>query len=228
MNIFQKLTEKPWEPSSDAAAAAIATGPSSSFDAQKLMLHIFLAIVSVLFLLIFATFITHSQYPGFEPLADQPWKPFANPSSLWFNTLWLTLSSVAMHWGLVKARRGVPGHALIAMLLAVFFAVQFVLAQLWLWRDLSGMGYTLGSNPANSYFYLMTAVHALHLIGGLVVVLRSTFLLWRGAALERIQNSLKLCATYWHYLLVLWLVLFFLLTRSPETYEAIAKACGLG
>ncbi len=228
MNIFQKLTEKPWEPSSDAMAAAVATGPTSQIDARKLMLNIFLAIVSVLFLLIFATFITHSQYPGFESLAGEPWKPFADTTNLWLNTLWLTLSSVAMHTGLVKARRGISGHALIAMVLAIFFAVQFVLAQLWLWRDLSGMGYTLPSNPANSYFYLMTGVHALHLIGGLVVVLRSTFLLWRGGALERIQNSLKLCATYWHYLLGLWLVLFFLLTRSPETYRAIAIACGLG
>lgn len=220
--------EKPWEAGSDAAAAAVATGPVSSFDARKLMLHIFLVIVSMLFLLLFATFITHSQYPGFEALAGEPWKPFASPSNLWFNTLWLTLSSVAMHWGLVKARRGVSGQALIALLLAVFFAVQFVLAQLWLWRELNGMGYTLASNPGSSYFYLMTTVHGLHLMGGLVVVLRATFLLWRGTAIERIQSSLKLCTIYWHYLLGLWLVLFFLLTRSPETYRAIAIACGLG
>jgi len=228
MNILQKLMEKPWEPSSDAAAIAIATGPTSRYVAQRMMLNIFLAIVSVVFMLFFVTFITHSQYPGFQALAGEPWKPFASTSSLWVNTLWLGLSSLAMHGGLVKTRQGASAQALIAMLLAAFFAVQFMLAQLGLWRDLSAMGYVLNANPANSYFYLMTAVHGLHLFGGLVVLVRAIVLLWRGADLGRIQVSLKLCAIYWHYLLALWLVLFFLLTRSPETYRAIAIACGLG
>ena len=228
MNIFQKLMEKPWEPSSNAAAMAIATGPSASIDARKLMLHIFLVVVSMVFLLFFVTFITHSQYPGFEAMAGDPFRPFANTTHLWVNTVLLVLSSASMHMGLVKARQGSSLHALVAMLLAAFFTIQFVLAQLWLWQSLSGMGYGLGNNPANSYFYLMTAVHALHLLGGLAVLLRSILLTWRGAELNRIQDSLKLCGTYWHYLLGLWFVLFFLLTRSTETYRAIAIACGLG
>lgn len=228
MNVFQKLLEKPWDPSTDAAAAAIALGPSDAIDARKLMLHIFLVIVSVVFLLFFTTFIIHTQYPGFEALAGESWRPFANTTHLWLNTVLLALSSVAMHTGLVKARQGAGLHALIAMLFAAFFALQFMLAQLWLWQSLSGMGYTLGGNPANSYFYLMTAVHGLHILGGLAVLARSIFLLWQGTALERIKDSLKLCTTYWHYLFGLWLVVFFLMTRSPETYRAIAVACGLG
>lgn len=228
MNIFQKLAEKSWEPSSNAAAMAIATGPSESIDARKLMLHIFLVVVSMVFLLFFVTFITHSQYPEFEALAGDPWRPFANTTHLWINTVLLALSSAAMQFGLVKARQGASLHALVAMLLAAFFALQFVLAQLWLWQSLSNMGYGLGANPANSYFYLMTAVHGLHILGGLVVLVRSIVLTWWNLDSERIQGSLRLCTTYWHYLLGLWVVLFALLTQSPETYRAIAVACGLG
>lgn len=228
MNIFQKMTERPWEANTHAAAMAVATGPSASIDARKLMLHIFLVIVSMMFLLFFVTFITHSQFPGFEALAGEPWRPFANTTHLWINTILLALGSVCMHVGLVKARQGSSLQTLVAMLLAAFFTLQFVLAQLWLWQSLTSMGYGLGNNPANSYFYLMTAVHGLHLLGGLAVLLRAIILTWRGAELGRIQDSLKLCGTYWHYLLGLWVVLFVLLTRSPETYRAIAVACGLG
>ena len=227
MSFLDKLTEKSWEPAGAAAAATAAAGPASRHAAQKTALGIFLVIISVVFLLFFLTFITHSQYPGFEALAGEPWMPFSNTSQLWLNTLFLGLSSAALHAALVGARRGMANFTILAMVAAVFFAIQFVLAQLWLWRDLTAMGYGLAENPANSYFYLLTAVHGLHLLGGLVVLFRATLLLWQGQGLERIQASLSLCATYWHYLLGLWLVLFALMASSPETYQTIAALCGL-
>ncbi|MFY0663579.1 MAG: cytochrome c oxidase subunit 3 [Natronospirillum sp.] len=228
MNPLRKIMEKPWSPSIEESALALANGPASQFAAQRLMLHIFLAIVSVVFLLMFATFITHSQFPGFQALAGEPWSPFANTTALWVNTLLLALSSLAMHIGLIRLRQQAATQALWAMLFAALMTVSFVLAQLALWRSVSGMGYPLHSNPANSYFYLLTAVHGLHLLGGLLVVARAIWLLWRGADPARMQTSLSLSTTYWHYLLVLWVIVFFLMTRSPETYRAIAVFCGLG
>ncbi|WLD58181.1 cytochrome c oxidase subunit 3 [Salinispirillum sp. LH 10-3-1] len=228
MNPFRKIMEKPWDPSAEESAMALAIGPGTQYAGQRLMLHIFLVIVSVVFLLMFATFITHSQFPGFQPLAGEPWSPFANTTALWLNTLWLALSSLAMHVALIRLRHDAATQALWAMLLAAFLAAAFVLAQFSLWRTVSGMGYALHGNPANSYFYLLTAVHALHLLGGLFVLVRAIWLLWRGAETARMQTSLSLSTTYWHYLLVLWALVFFLLTRSPETYRAIAVFCGLG
>lgn len=228
MNIFEKLSEKSWEPGTAAAAAAMAGGPSDRLSSQKIMLNIFMVIISVVFLLFFVTFISHSQFPGFQALAGEPWLPLSNTAPLWFNTLLLALSGAAMHSALVASRRERHNLSFIAMLAAVFLAVYFVVAQLWLWRELTAMGYSLSSNPANSYFYMLTAVHGLHLLGGLVVMARVLLLAWQGAPADRIQASLTLCTTYWHYLLGLWLVLFALLTQSPETYQAIAAMCGLG
>jgi cytochrome c oxidase subunit 3 len=229
MNIYDKLTEKSWEPAIAGSAAAnqALLGPSSRFAIKKTALIIFLTIVSVVFLLFFITFITHSQYPGFQALAGEPWKPFSNPSRLWLNTVLLGVSSLTLHFSLITARRGRANATLIAMLLAALFAVLFVLAQLWLWRQLNAMGYSLTSNPANSYFYMLTAIHAVHLLVGLTILLRVGFLLSRGAALFRVRANLALCTIYWHYLLALWLVLFVLLASSPETYNTIAALCGL-
>lgn len=228
MSLIARLTERSWDPATSAAAAASATGPEDVFAGRQTMLHIFLVIVSVIFMLFFLTFIAHSQYPGFETLTGEPWKPLASTTQLWINTGVLVLASLMMHLGLTRARQGQMGQAIGFTLVAAFFSLQFMLAQLWLWRDLHSMGHTLVSNPSHSYFYLMTGVHALHLAGGLVIMLGALVLIWRRAASERLERSLKLCSTYWHYLLGLWLVLFVLLTRSPETYRTIAILCGLG
>jgi cytochrome c oxidase subunit III len=78
------------------------------------------------------------------------------------------------------------------------------------WRQLQAAGYYATSNPANAFFYVLTGLHGLHLLGGLFV--------WAGAASRMYQGragttrlSVELCTVYWHYLLLIWLVLFGLL-----------------
>ncbi|WP_111641778.1 cytochrome c oxidase subunit 3 [Marinimicrobium alkaliphilum] len=224
MSLIAKLTEKSWEP---AHTGVMHAGPGQPQTSKKIALGIFMVIISVLFTLFFLTFITHSQYPGFQALAAEPWSPFYNTGRLWMNTALLVGASVAIHAALISARRGAQGPTLIALVITLFFSAQFVIAQIWLWRHLTGMGYGFTTNPANSYFYLLSAIHALHLLGGVAVLVRATWLNWQGTALARSAQSIKLCASYWHYLLALWLVLFALMTASPETYNTIAALCGL-
>jgi cytochrome c oxidase subunit 3 len=90
------------------------------------------------------------------------------------------------------------------------------------------MGYGLASNPANSYFYILTGLHALHLTGGLLALGKVLVGFKAAKDLLSAQAAIEACALYWHYLFGLWLVLFFMLTRTPETYAMIAAACGLG
>lgn len=226
MNIFQHLSEKSWLDNPAAADASTQVAYDHAV-AQRIALRFFIAIVSVLFFLFFITYISHSQYPDFEALAGEPWKPFANKSSLWFNTVLLAASSIAMHIGLKSAQAQKLNATFLAMLAAAFFALLFILAQFWLWRQLTAMGYHLTGNAANSYFYLLTATHGLHLLGGVVVLMRSIMIFWQRVDLERTRNRIALCTTYWHYLLILWLILFALLSSSPETYKTIAAICGL-
>jgi cytochrome c oxidase subunit 3 len=81
----------------------------------------------------------------------------------------------------------------------------------------------VASNPANSFFYLITAVHGLHLMGGLVALGRTTAKVSRGAAMTQVCLSVELCAIYWHFLLLVWLVLLALLTGWTDDFVSICR-----
>jgi len=91
---------------------------------------------------------------------------------------------------------------------------------------LSQNGFFIYSNPANSFFYLLTGIHLLHLAGGMVALTRVYVIYWQHSQTEKLLASLRLCAVYWHYLLVIWIYLFFLLTANTATYKTIALFCG--
>ncbi len=226
MNPLKTLGEKPWLPQPAGTEHAPTGIASDAQSAARTALRFILAIVTVLFFLFILTFLSRSQYPDFQALAGQPWQPFTDPSRLWFNTGLLALSSLAIQFGLYAARREQLTRAITGISVAVFFAVMFLLAQLNLWQHLQSLGFYINSNPANSYFYLLTAIHGLHLLGGLIVLTNVVFRVWYDGALDRLSGPLQLCATYWHFLLGIWLVLFALLTSRPDTLNALAAMCG--
>jgi cytochrome c oxidase subunit 3 len=127
------------------------------------------------------------------------------------NTALLGASSVALHRAWVGADRGRMERVRGGLLVAGVFAFAFLAGQLWAWQQLIAMGYFAASNPANAFFYLFTALHALHLLGGLVAWGRTAAKAWRGMAPGDVHLSVELCAIYWHFLLVVWLVMFGLL-----------------
>jgi cytochrome c oxidase subunit 3 len=95
-------------------------------------------------------------------------------------------------------------------------------------------GFLATTNPANAFFFLLTGLHALHLVGGMVAWVVATRRLLaipkevesKSVALAKL--SIELCARYWHFLLIVWMLLFALLSSSPGTYAAIARFCGFG
>ncbi len=226
MKLWHALTEKSWLEDSVPTDTPF-DSPEREYQSRKIALMLFLAIATVLFTLFAVTFLTHSQYPGFEALTGEAWRPLNNTTRLWVNTGLLVLSSLLMQVSLNTARSTQPGLSLAALLGAAFFALQFLLAQVWLWQILSDMGYGIRSNPASSYFFLFTGVHGLHLLVGLGVLYQPLKHMWRAASARTIIDSLRLCALYWHYLLAIWALLFWLLTRSEDTYRALAVLCGL-
>lgn len=224
MKFFKTLGTKPWLHDTNTGGATYA-GPDTA-AAASIALRFVLAIVGVLFFLFIITFLSRSQYPDFEALAGAPWQPFTDPTRLWFNTCLLAMASVAMQWGLGGTRKGQLNIAVAGISAAVFFTLMFIVAQMDLWLHLQSMGYYITSNPANSYFYVLTAIHALHLIGGLVILSNVVFRVWYDNKLDSLTAPLKLCTTYWHFLFGVWLVLFALLSSRPETINALAAMCG--
>lgn len=225
MSLFRTLREKPWE-HEPALAGHPVPAPADPLGPARIAVRFVMAIVGVLFFLFIITYLSRSQYPDFQSLAGQPWQPFNDTGRLWFNTGLLVLSSVGMQGGLWAARHERLNGAVLGISVAVFFAIAFLLAQIDLWQRLQSLGFYLSSNPANSYFYLLTAVHGLHLLGGLVVLSNIVFRVWYDGASASLGGPLGLCTQYWHFLLAVWLVLFALLASPPETLNALAAMCG--
>jgi cytochrome c oxidase subunit 3 len=145
------------------------------------------------------------------------------PALVWFNTGVLILSSVALQWAHLAARRSDIDGVIVGLGAGGASAVTFLIGQLLAWRELNAAGYFLASNPANSFFYLITAVHGLHLMGGLVALGRTTAKVWHGVAVTQLRLSVELCAIYWHFLLLVWLVLLGLLTGWTDNFVDICR-----
>jgi cytochrome c oxidase subunit 3 len=198
----QRLTAKPWL-EVGSIGEVIDTG-ASSLPTATIGLGVLLAVVSSLFALFISAYFMRMQ------VAD--WAQMPTPKVLWFNTGVLILSSVALHCAQVAARRGPMKDVRDGLIAGGLFAYTFLVGQLFAWQQLNAAGYFLAANPANAFFYVFTGLHGLHLLGGLVALSLTADKVLRGFELDQVRLSVKLCAIYWHFLLLLWFVLFTLLT----------------
>jgi cytochrome c oxidase subunit 3 len=208
-----RLTAKPW-----LEVGSIGEVPdtgASSLPAATIGLGVFLAVVSSLFALFISAYFMRMQ------VAD--WAELPAPKLLWFNTGMLILSSVALQYAQVAARRGRMEDVADGLLAGGLFAFTFLVGQLLAWYQLNAAGYFLATNPANTFFYLFTGAHGLHLLGGLVALGRTIEKVWRGLGVNQVRLSVQLCAVYWHFLLALWLVLFSLLTPWVGDFAVICR-----
>jgi cytochrome c oxidase subunit 3 len=209
----QRLAAKPWL--EEGVRFDLREDSTSSLPPAKLGLGVFLAVVGSLF----ALFI--SAYTMRMNMVD--WRALPVPRLLWFNTGVLVLSSAALQWAHMAARRNDIDGVIVGLCAGGASAVTFLVGQLLAWQQLRVAGYFLASNPANSFFYLITAVHGLHLMGGLVAVGRTTAKVWRGAEVTQVRLRVELCAIYWHFLLLVWLVLLGLLTGWTDDFIDICR-----
>jgi len=202
VEIIHELTRKPWlrEQGDDYDSDS---GRAYPIPVEKLGLRVFLGVVTVVFSLVIVVYS--------DRMALSNWKPLQEPWSLWLNTVLLILASVAFHWALVNARRGTMDGVRTGLRAAGGLTLVFLLGQFWVTQQLSASGYYASSSPAVAFLYLMTAMHGLHLLGGLVAWYRAFNRMRLGADTAQLCLSIELCTIYWHYLLGIWLVLFSLL-----------------
>ena len=217
MSIFQELTAKSWA-TDQGKVDDLYAGRASSGLAKKLALRVFLAVVAVLFMLLVTA------YGG--RMAYEDWRPAPQVSLLWANTFVLILSSVALQWAQYSVRHGRMDAMRAGLLAGGAFTVVFLFGQVLAWRQLGAMVYFDVSNPAIAFFYLITGVHGLHLLGGLVAWGRTIVKVWGKFDVAKVRQSVELCTVYWHFLLLVWLVLFGLLFTG-NNLDILLKLCGI-
>ena len=146
--------------------------------------------------------------------ASPDWRHFSLPAILYFNTLLLLASSVtlelgrrqiATYMGGLRSEVASPARWLYATLI---LGLAFVAGQYVAWLQLKSQGLFLATNPSSSFFYVLTAAHALHVFGGLGGLVRAIRKLGN-STLRR--STLDATSYYWHFMDVLWLYVLFLL-----------------
>ena len=144
------------------------------------------------------------------------WTHITLPPILWFNTFALVLSSVALERSRVhvaafmrgeRTSRSVPMQWLNATLL---LGLVFVVGQYFAWLKLRSQGLYLPTNPNASFFYVLTGVHVVHVLGGLGGLTR-VMLKFRSATYPLRRSALDATSYYWHFMGVLWIYLLFIL-----------------
>ncbi len=139
---------------------------------------------------------------------NSQWRAMAAPPFVWINTVILLGSSLSLE----LARRASAATELKRwMTVTCLLGAAFLFGQFWIWRMLADQGIYLSGNPHSSFFYLLTGVHGVHLLGGVAGLAYLTARAWSSAARIPTRASLNVTALYWHFMDGLWIYLLVLL-----------------
>lgn len=171
---------------------------ASSLPAPSLALWVVIVTVTMLF----AGFI--SAYLIRRTSGD--WTPIYSPPLLLANTAVIIASSVALQ--LAQMQRAVRYKRW--MLAGIGLGAAFIAGQVLVWQQLAAAGIFVPSSPHGSFFYMLSSVHAVHVLGGGVAL---GYALWRSlrSGVERGATATRLATTYWHFVSGIWIVLYILL-----------------
>lgn len=209
----QRLTSRPWL---EVGRVGHPGGNERSpVPTAKIGLYVFLGVVGALFSLFISAYLMRVGTPD--------WWSTPIPRLLWLNTAVLIVSSAAMHWAKTEAQRGRSEAMRTALIAAFATALLFLTGQIFAWRELTEAGYVLADNPANSFFYVITGMHGLHILGGLIALGRTMMNTGRGPVTAKTRLGVDLCALYWHFMLAVWLILFALFAGWANDFADLCR-----
>ena len=182
--------------------------PDSRAQRYRIGMWVALASIAMLFTALSSAYIVRAA-------SANDWFPLAMPRVLLASTAIILASSATFE--VARRKLKVPTVAAYSRWLQItaFLGLAFLVSQLIAWRQLRAQGVYLSTNPHSSFFYLLSAAHAIHLFGGLVALLyllvRARHVLRGGAVDVRRRAAADAVGIYWHFMDVLWIYLFLLL-----------------
>ena len=200
-SIFQLLMQKPWDPT-HVKVDNLHKGATLDLSKGKLGLRYIMVISTIFFCLFIVTYSDRLIYPD--------WQKMPEPLMLWLNTFILFISSIVFLNAQIAAKNSQFEIVKKRLIVIGVLALAFLIGQLLVWLQFISLGYYVSSNPANAYFYVFTALHGLHLLGGLIYWFISIRKVWvpSNIVIAKVKHTVELCAIYWHFLLAVWIVLF--------------------
>ena len=199
-------------------------GPRERLYRARVGLAIMMSTSLGLFVTLVVGYLWRRQQVIFDPVVHayvSVWKPIAVPPLLWWNTLLLVLSSITLEiarqayfredllmdeW--LGISRPTLRKALPWEVLSFLLASGFVVGQLYAWGHLRAEVIYLGSGPGSQFYYFLTGLHGLHLLGGMLVLIWAMLAVLMGTSLESRRLTLDITAWYWHAITLVWFGIF--------------------
>ena len=176
---------------------------STAVSNSQLALFAILATVGMLFAGFASAYLVRRE--GLDWIQEQL------PAILVLNTIVLLASSATIEVSRSALRQNYSHKAILWAAVTTVLGLVFLGGQVAAWRELAARGVYLPSNPYSSFFYMLTAAHGLHLFGGIIAL---AYLLWRISRWHSDRNVTDVfgsCATYWHFVDGVWVLLYLLL-----------------
>ena len=205
-SFFKLITQKPWE-KSQSILDNEHDGKTLAVSKARLGVRTIMVVSTVIFSLFV---ISYS-----DRMLIHDWRNLSEPWLLWINTAILILTSFVFHKTKVFSQNNEFEKTKNSLFIVGFLNFAFITGQLLVWQYFVSLGQYASTNPANAFFYVLTALHGLHILGGLYFWAKVTIQLVKSNYnVIKIKQNIELCAIYWHFLLIVWLVLFGLMLAT--------------
>jgi cytochrome c oxidase subunit 3 len=221
-NIFKKLfgslTEKPWE-KDQAAVDSYHQGRTFNISMQTSAVIVIFGVSTVLFSLIFMGYL-------YSVPQEQDTRFLLKPNLLWFNTLVLFFVTYYFSKITNDLKKNNPTRIKKNLILVGALSYLFLFGQTFFWFQLMKSGKFVSTNSYFSSFYFFTALHGLHLLGGLFFwgrVCSKTLKLKQEEIINQ-KKSIDALSLYWTFLLIVWLLFFLTMYIFNDTVIAWCKS----
>lgn len=178
-------------------------------DKYRVGMGLILLVVLMTFGALFGTYVVLATNKALE------WRPFNLPFQIWISTALIVVSSIDYELAKTSLLNGNQIKARKWFIITAVVGMIFIASQILAWINLVNQGYYATGNSYAGLFYILTSVHALHVVGGIIslayIVLKTQNVTMDDEELLKRQWFAKVVGWYWHFIGVLWLVLFALL-----------------
>lgn len=173
---------------------------SLSMHPKKFALWLFIMSVVMIFAALTSAYIVRQ--------SEGDWFVFELPNMFYFSSLVIIASSASLHWGVLAAQKDELGKLKAAISITTLLGIAFLVMQYIGWGQLVDMNVYFVGNPSGSFVYVLSGLHGVHLISGVVYLLIILVATFQFKVHAKSLTRLEMCATYWHFLGGLWLYLF--------------------
>lgn len=171
-----------------------------SMNPKKFALWLFIVSVCMVFASLTSAYIVRQ--------AEGNWQIFELPPLFWITSVLILVSSFTMHAAYLAAKRDNLEMVKVGMIVTTLLGIGFLVGQVLAWGELVANNVYFVGNPSGSFVYVLSGLHGLHIVGGVVFLTITLVAAFRYQVHSKNLSLIEMCTTFWHFLDALWLYLF--------------------